>query len=757
LGVLDEKVKAALARIWGFDSLRPLQQEVVEAALNDRDAVVVMPTGGGKSLCFQLPAVVSGRLTVVISPLIALMKDQVDSLTVVGVSAAALNSSMSAEEEADIHAKLASGELQILYMSPERLLQNSVLQMLARSDKGRGVARFAIDEAHCISAWGHDFRPEFRQLRRIKEAFPGVPVQAFTATATPKVQRDIAIQLNLERPRRFVGVFDRPNLTYRVVAKDDPVQRTVEAVRRYPNEGVIVYCLSRKDTEAIATALVAQGIPAVAYHAGLSNEARKKVSEDFAREKANIVVATIAFGMGIDRANVRCVIHECLPKSMEGYQQETGRAGRDGLPSECVLLYNHGDVVRLKRLLSDGDFETVQHHVRLLEEVRRFATSHQCRHKTLSEHFGQSYEVPADGCGACDVCLGGMKPLENGTEVAHQILRTTADLLARGRGRSFGATYLVSVLTGSRAKTVVERQGDQATGFGIYAAESTSRVSSWVHQLLDLGLLAVSEGQYPVVSMTEEGEETLVSATDVVLVENVALLEPASTKRAKSVEASVENVDEPLYEKLRAWRRNMAAEKGVPAYVIFHDATLMRVAAVRPSTVSGLRSISGVGDRRAEEFGDALITLVTEHAAEAGAPLDQPLARAAVATQPATSTPATVSAKTATYAVHFRAGLSVDEVAIKTGVKSGTVWSHLVAWVEQDRPESIDPWVDAETHAKVKAAVQAEETDFLKPVYEALGESVPYETIRLVKAFEKLTTDGSDKGTVTEQSQLELA
>jgi ATP-dependent DNA helicase RecQ len=609
------RVQAVLSKYWGFDSLRPLQDEVVTAALNNRDAVVVMPTGGGKSLCFQLPAVVSERLTVVVSPLIALMKDQVDSLGVVGVAAAALNSSLSSEEESEVRRRVTRGEIRLLYVSPERLLLSGTLDLLAAADARKGVARFAIDEAHCISAWGHDFRPEFRQLRRIKEVFPGVSVQAFTATATPQVQRDIAIQLNLERPRKFVGVFDRPNLTYSVVAKDGTVGRMAEAVRRYPDEGVIVYCLSRKDTESVAGALVSQGIQAVAYHAGLPNETRRKVSEDFAREKANVIVATIAFGMGIDRANVRCVIHECLPKSMEGYQQETGRAGRDGLPSECVLLYSNGDAVRLKRLLSDGEPETVAHHTRLLEEVQRFATSHRCRHKTLSEHFGQTYELGDDGCGACDVCLGGMKSLEDGSEVAHRILRTAADLMSRPRYSSFGVNYLVSVLTGARVKTVIERQGDKAEGYGAFSSHANGRVAAWIHQLADLGLLEVSVGQYPVLSLTPEGRSAMASGTVVELVENVALVAQAGSKKAR---ASVEGVDSSLFEKLRAWRRSTAAERGVPAYVIFHDATLMRIAASLPSSIEKLLSVSGVGERRAEAFGLEIIALVEAHAAETG-------------------------------------------------------------------------------------------------------------------------------------------
>ncbi len=723
-----DQVHEALKRVWGFETLRPLQQEIVEASLSNRDAVVIMPTGGGKSLCFQLPAIVSGRLTVVVSPLIALMKDQVDALKVVGVPAAALNSTLTAEEESAIRGQVASGEIRILYLSPERLLQPVTLSMLTQADGGKGVARFAIDEAHCISAWGHDFRPEFRQLNRIKQVFPGVPVQAFTATATPKVQRDIAIQLNLERPRKFVGVFDRPNLTYRIVAKDDAVRRTVEAVRRYPDEGVIVYCLSRKDTESIASGLVSHGIPAVAYHAGLPNETRKQISEDFAGERANIIVATVAFGMGIDRSNVRCVIHECLPKSMEGYQQETGRAGRDGLPSECVLLYSHGDVTRLKRLLGEGDPQAL-HHGKLLDEVRRFATSHQCRHKSLSEYFGQEYDVPADGCGGCDVCLGGMQPLENSSAIGHQILQTAVELLSTTRG--FGVNFLVSVLMGSRAKLVIERGAERASGFGVFAAESKDRVASWVHQLMDLGLLLVTEGQYPVIGMTPEGKEAIEQGSEIAMVENAALLAPARASRSQASAISIQNIDEGLFTRLRAWRREEAAKRAVPAYVIFHDATLMRLSAIRPSRLDGLRAIAGVGQRQMDEYGITLIEIIADHCATAKVSLDQPLVSLAPTASPTTST----SPRASSCRPDFEAGRSIADVAQKVGLKASTVWGYLDAWVAAERPASISAWVDSDTFARASEALAADESGKLSPVYHALGEEVSFEVLRLVRTF----------------------
>ena len=712
-----------LKEVWGFDALRPLQQDVVQSALANRDAVVVMPTGGGKSLCFQLPPLVDESLTVVVSPLIALMKDQVDGLKVLGVPAAAMNSSASDTETERVRQQLLDGTLRLLYLSPERLVAPGTVSLL----KTAKVARFAIDEAHCISAWGHDFRPEFRQLSLIKREFPGVPVQAFTATATQKVQRDIAIQLKLEKPKLFVGTFDRPNLTYRIVGKDDAVQRTSEAVKRYPDEGVIVYCLSRADTERLAAALVARGIPAVAYHAGLDAAVRSKVSEDFAAERSNVIVATVAFGMGIDRANVRCVIHECLPKSMEGYQQETGRAGRDGLPAECVLLYNHGDVVRLKRLISGGPPEVVAHQTNLLEEVRRFVTSHECRHKALSEYFGQAYEVPEDGCGTCDVCLGGTQPLENSTETALRILGTTADLNDSQRS-GFGAAFLAQVLTGASTKAVRDRHGDRADGYGAFAGQSADRVTAWIHQLMDLGLLHVTSGSYPCVEISNQGREALRDHAEVQLVENKALVTPAKPKKSRA-ENTIENVDEGLFERLRAWRRGRAAELGVPAYVVFHDATLMRISAVRPSNSQKLRLSSGVGQKQLTDHGDAILTIVREYCAEMGAKLDGTLEVVRIDPTPVLQP---VPDK---YADLFSEALSIDDAAAKSGRATSTLAGYLAHWVESAAPASIRPWVDAETESAARAAFAVAGSEHLKPAFEYLDGKVPYETLRVVRAF----------------------
>lgn len=719
-GALSERLNRELRRVWGFEALRPIQHEVVKAAMQDRDAVVVMPTGSGKSLCFQLPAIVRDRLTVVVSPLIALMKDQVDALRTVGVRAAALNSSLSPEEMDQVTAAVRSGGIRLLYVSPERILTSGTLALLREADQGRGVAQFAIDEAHCISAWGHDFRPEYRQLGELKRLFPEVPVQAFTATATPKVQRDIAIQLRMVRPRRFVGGFDRPNLTYRVVAKDDAVGRMVEAVRRYPDEGVIIYCLARKDTERYAAALQAAGIPAVAYHAGLDSTTRRRVSEAFAQERSNVVVATVAFGMGIDRSNVRCVLHECLPKSMEGYQQETGRAGRDGLPAECILLYSYGDVMRLRRLIGEGEPEVVEHHLSLLEEVRRFVIASECRHLALMKYFGEAYEVGDGGCGACDHCLGGSTLVDEGDRKARILLETASELC---QGRPFGVTFLASVLTGSENKEVLSRGGDQCRHFGALR-EDRSRISLWIHQLIDQGLLESSGTAFPTVHISAAGARALQSRDVLELTENAALI---STRKAWSAAsaAGIEGVDPALFERFRAWRRELAQQRGVPAYVILHDATLMRLAAVRPSTRERLEAIQGFGEARARDFGDDLLKLIQE----SGLSRDQTLVA-----QP--KPPPTGAA--ADYFSYFDRGMSIEEVMAARAVVAATAWGRFCEWVDHRRPESVSKWIPDDERRRIEAVIDVFGVEgSAAPLMEALGEGTNYNMLRAIRTLRR--------------------
>ena len=495
-------------RVWGFDTLRPLQAEAIDAALANRDALVVLPTGAGKSLCYQVPPLVADELTVVVSPLIALMKDQVDGLVLNAYPAAAVHSGCSQDELDRAQSLAADGSLRLLFVAPERLLSVRFDKLLG----GMPVSRFAIDEAHCISHWGHDFRPEYRQLATLRQRFPNASIQAFTATATPRVQEDIVKQLSLRDPAVHVGVFDRPNLVYRVlprVARDDQI---AEILSRHKDEGAIVYCISRKDTEAIAEALRARQIDAKAYHAGLNHNKRSRVQEYFINERTDVVVATVAFGMGIDRSNVRCVIHAALPKSVEAFQQETGRAGRDGLESECVLLHSSSDAARWRRLYemsaAEGDSgpEVLQAQLSLLEEMRSFANGAGCRHQSLSNHFGQSYEN--DGCGACDVCLDELDIRDDSADIARKVLSCIARLRLHS-GLDFGAAHVADVLRGSRARKILDHKHDQISTHGILRDHPRDTVMSFINQLIDRGVLERSTGEYPVLLLNEASRQVL--------------------------------------------------------------------------------------------------------------------------------------------------------------------------------------------------------------------------------------------------------
>ncbi|MFI0609138.1 MAG: RecQ family ATP-dependent DNA helicase, partial [Anaerolineae bacterium] len=457
-----DRIHDLVRRTWGHDELRPLQLEAIQAGLEGRDSLVVLPTGGGKSLCYQVPPLVAGRLDVVVSPLIALMKDQVDGLVANGYPAAALHSLISPAEQRAVEDRLLAGELRLLFVAPERLVSEAFLALMQRAN----VGAFAIDEAHCISQWGHDFRPEYRQLALLRRRFPGVAMHAFTATATEPVRADIVAQLGLRDPLIIVGPFDRPNLSYRIQPRLDREGQLLELLRARAGQAAIVYCLSRADTESLAATLQAAGMRAAAYHAGLEGATRQRVQEDFLAERLDVVVATVAFGMGIDRSDVRLVVHAAAPKSIEHYQQETGRAGRDGLPADCVLLYSAADILRWESLLTkraqEGELtpEGLGGQLTALRAIQRFCGGVLCRHRSLSEHFGQPY--PNANCGACDVCLGEVQFMADGTVVAQKLLSA----VARTGGR-FGVTHVVAVLSGAQTETVRRWNHDQLSVYGL--------------------------------------------------------------------------------------------------------------------------------------------------------------------------------------------------------------------------------------------------------------------------------------------------
>ena len=698
------RVDEALRTYWGFTELRPLQGEVVDSAVAGRDAVVVLPTGGGKSLCFQMPPLLDSRLTVVVSPLLSLMKDQVDGLGMMGYAAAALNSHSSASEELKAIEGLRSGSVKLVYLSPERAMRPDTVALLRSADGGRGPARFAIDEAHCISNWGHDFRPEYRQLARLRSEFPDAAVHALTATAAPLVRDDIASQLGLRSPEFFIGRFDRPNLTYRVVPKTNRLRQIASAVSRHEGEASIVYCISRKDTESLAEGLRELGVSAVAYHAGLEGSERRRISEDFARERVHVVVATVAFGMGIDRSNVRCVVHESMPRSIESYQQETGRAGRDGLPSECLTLYAPSDVGRWERLIRDGENPAhVEHQIALLDEVRKFAVGTTCRHRFLSEYFGQEY--PVEACGACDLCLEGWEATPDSTKIAHKVLATVMDLQKRHGDLFFGARHIASVLTGSRAKDVLRHGHDSLRGYGSLDL-SIAKAQSFVDQLVDLTYLRRTSGGFPCVALTQVGLDALMSRSEVALRDIVA-------DKPKRTSFTGPMRDRALYEALRSLRREIAEERGTGADKVLSDVALINVARQMPKSRAEFQSVSGVGSLWIEEFGGRFIEVVRKFA--------EPVRRGE------TDTGARLS-------VCFAQGLSVSDAAARVGKAESTVAKYLAEWIGRERPASVSAWVDDQTYRRVVPLLEEMGVSRLAPIFEALGGVVAYEDLHVVRA-----------------------
>jgi len=591
----SEEIRDALKTHWGYDSFLPLQQEAIQCVLEDRDSVVVLPTGGGKSLCFQAPAVIRPGVGLVVSPLISLMKDQVDGLNAAGVSAGCLNSSMDSDERRRVFEALRSGTLKLLYVAPERLLQPGMLEMLAESN----VSLVAIDEAHCISQWGHDFRPEYRQLQVLREALPGTAIHAYTATATGRVREDIVKELGLSDPQVLVGSFDRPNLAYKVLVRDGVVGQLSTIIDRHPGESGIVYCISRRDVEKTSEQLNRRGYRTRPYHAGMSAEERKANQEAFIGERVDTIVATVAFGMGIDKSNVRYVVHAAMPKSLEGYQQETGRAGRDGLEAECCLLYTGGDFGRWRAILEGSESEPTEGAWQSLQAMQDYAGSVVCRHASLVEYFGQSLD--GDNCGACDVCLGELDQVEDPLEISQKILSSVIR-----QDQRFGADYTVKVLRGSTEQRVLENGHDRLSTYGLLEDHDVRAVRGWVEQLVAQGFLAKT-GEYNVLQVTSTGRGVLSGA------ETPRLLKPAKAtgaRKSKSHEDSWEGVDRGLFERLRDLRRQLAEEKSVPAYVVFGDASLRDMTRRRPSTLSEFLEVHGVGEKKATVYGELFLAAI---------------------------------------------------------------------------------------------------------------------------------------------------
>lgn len=707
-----DELRRILLRHWGYENFRPLQAEAMGSVLAGRDSVVVLPTGGGKSLCYQAPALARPGLAVVVSPLISLMKDQVDALADRGVPAACVNSTLTAVERRRVAEEIRSGRLKLLYLSPERLMTEKTLSFL----KEAPLSFFAIDEAHCISDWGHDFRPEYRMLSRLKESFPGVAVHGYTATATERVRQDIARELRLERPSVLVGSFDRPNLIYRVQRRGDLMRQIQEVLARHQGEAGIIYCIRRKDVEEICGNLRAMGHAALPYHAGLSDDDRKRNQDAFIKDQARLIVATVAFGMGIDKSDVRFVLHAAAPKSLEHYQQESGRAGRDGLEAECCLFSNGADFAVWRKIQSDLPGEAYDAAMQALRGIEDFCASLSCRRQSILRHFGQ--EPPAENCGACDICLGEAEPVAEALVVSQKILSCVLRLKEK-----FGGDYTSQVLLGSREQRILENRHDQLSTYGLLREAPKQAIRSWIEQLVSQGFLE-KEGEYNLLKVTAAGRRLLKGEL------TPRLLRPAEKpkKEARIAKTSWEGVDRALFESLRALRRELAEKQKLPPYIIFSDATLRELARRRPSTVASFRTVSGVGEKKSAEYGAKFLGRIADHCREQG--LKQDVLPAVGNVEPGQEAALSL-AKRQAFAL-FARGQSIEAVAVATGRAFSTAAGYLCEFLEREAVCDPTPWVDAATAERVRAERDRQPDRRLRPIYEGLGETVPYEAIRIV-------------------------
>ena len=718
-------LREALLHYWGYDSFRPLQAEAMRAVVEHRDSVVVLPTGGGKSICFQAPAVTMPGLAVVVSPMISLMKDQVDALIECGIPAACVNSSLPTKELQRVADRVRRGELKLLYVAPERLCTEKMLDFLDTAH----VSFFAIDEAHCISAWGHDFRSDYRTLGQLRARFPKVGIHAYTATATQPVRDDIVEQLGLHDPEQLVGSFDRPNLVYRVVRKSDVLKQVRQVIDSHPGESGIVYCISRKEVDDIAEALQVAGYKAQPYHAGLSAADRNQHQDEFLNDDAQIVVATVAFGMGIDKSDVRFVVHTGAPKSLEHYQQETGRAGRDGLDADCWLFWTVGNFITWRKMLSDLPADALQLAEESLRSMDRYCNSVVCRHKALVEHFGQSY--PGNNCGACDVCLDQLELVADSKVLGQKILSCVVRV-----NESFGAGYVAQVLTGSKDARILDNGHDQLSTYGLLKESPATHVRDWIEQLASQGFL-VRTGEYNVLAVTPTGWEVLRGAA------SPQLLKPAAKKLkaargTRTEAASWEGVDGELLDVLREVRRKLADGRNLPPWMLMDEATLRDLARRRPTTLNGFRLVRGIGDKKTADYGEIVVKAIVEHCTERGLTTD-------VAMNASDRMPRAIKTETDPELVSlsasrrhafdlFREGRMLDEVVVAIERGPSTTLQYLVEFINSTQLNDPVPWVDPATFERIRAVRRLSPDYRLKPIFEALEGTVTYDVIRIAVA-----------------------
>ncbi|MEK6232500.1 MAG: DNA helicase RecQ [Luteolibacter sp.] len=728
---MHDQLAPLLKQYFGYDAFRPLQREIIAATMSGKDVVAILPTGAGKSLTFQLPALAEDGITLVVSPLIALMKDQVDSLTAAGVPATFLNSSLDPAEARDRSEALSHGEYKLLYAAPERVMTAGFIADLKRWN----VKRIAVDEAHCISEWGHDFRPEYRQLAQLRKHLPGIPFLALTATATPKVRTDISRQLQMEKPETFLASFNRPNLSYSILPKSKPARQVFEFVHSRREESGIIYLQSRKATEAMAATLKAEGINAIAYHAGLDPSQRAKNQEAFIRDEAQIVCATVAFGMGINKPDVRYVIHADLPKNIEGYYQETGRAGRDGLPSECLLLYSRGDLIRNLRFLEDAtDLEAKKIAETQMRRMADFAETATCRRSALLAYFGETW--PDENCGGCDACLN--PPEEYDATLQAQKLLSCIIRAKQACGFSTGANHISQVLAGANTAKVREYGHDKITTHGIGADTPREEWAALARQLIQQGLIDVSQDNYQTLNVSRKGSETLKSREKILLT-RLPFTESTGAS-AKLSRAGNIPCDEPLFQALRALRKTIADEKSVPPYVIFGDTPLRHMARRYPQAKADFLNIPGVGTQKLEDYGQAFMAEIKTHLETNEKQSFDPLKTPA---PPKMKTEGGLTGTQLETLDHFKSGKSIEQIAKTRDMVTSTIASHLVAAIIHGKitPNPRD-FFSEETEKRIDACVATAEEGFTKlgPIHATLNGEIPYETLKLYAAFKSLET-----------------
>ncbi|SDQ00916.1 ATP-dependent DNA helicase RecQ [Mucilaginibacter sp. OK268] len=706
----------ALQKYFGYSNFRHHQEAIIEHVLSGQDVMALMPTGGGKSLCYQLPAVLLKGLTIVISPLIALMKDQVDSLNVSGIPAAFLNSAQTPEEQRQLVEKLKHNQIKLLYLAPERLFgtENKLVPFL----KTLNVVQIAIDEAHCISQWGHDFRPEYLMLAQLKNEFPNVPVIALTATADKLTQKDILEKLNLHRPAVFVSSFNRANITYRVIPKKSSFKQLISFLKERPDESGIIYCLSRKSTEDLAADLKDEGFAAEAYHAGLNNEVKAKNQEAFLRDDVKIIVATIAFGMGINKSNVRYVVHIDLPKNIEGYYQETGRAGRDGLASEALLLYSPGDAGKLQHFARiEGNEEQSRIMLNKLNDMVKYCQLQSCRRQYLMNYFDEAFPP---NCGSCDVCLTEFKRFD-GTLIAQKALSAVSRLNER-----FGVNYVIDFLRGSKNEKIREEHKQLKT-YGIGADISKVDWQRYIRELITLEYLQVTDDGYPVLKLTNQSSLVLKG------IQKVEFIETQTTEEHHTEAAPPHEAE--LLSRLKNTRRDIAELENVPAYIIVSDATLLEMATYLPQSLDELRLISGFGDVKLARYGRELLQPVKDYCKTKG--LESKIAykspkreRKTKTERPARTPRSGTDTRTETFNL-YRQGKNATEIAAARGLSQVTIESHLSHFVQTGDLDVKELVAESKLPVIIEA-VENYGAERLAPLKEILGDAYSYGEIKAV-------------------------